>query len=278
MSKIYHPNDHEDLLVFNPDDEPLKPEQIEDLEGPLNKEAKLVLPDLIKVKDELLQHDLELRGEREICSSGVFGPLFKLRAFDPKTGQEIYLLERTFTDVQDLERRFSLAAVSNTPWRTDSEPRYEIINPLDHHQDKLIIDYLYNEAKALEDLQGVKGVPKFYGAVYDDLRGSILEEFITGSDLSEILMAGKEQIKKNWPLADIFEQIKKTYTQAAEMGFIHNNPAGGTIMIGADKQAYLADWYLYSQGLINNEGPIKEKYLQGLKDLEDLEKNFLDCF
>lgn len=279
--KSYPLNNEEELLVLNPediinpDDKPLNAEQIEDLEGPADQNAGLELPDLIKVQKELSRSGLELDGDREPCSGGSFGPIFKLNAIETATGKKIPLIERTFTEVKDIERRFSLAEVSETPWRTDSEPRYEIINSNDHHEDKLVIDYLYNEAKALQALKDIPGIPKLYGAVYDDLNGSILEEYIDGEDLSLILLKSKEELK-SYNLIKIVEKIKETYTKAAEAGFIHNNPTGATIMLDANQQPYLADWYLYSQGVISSEGPIKDKYLQGLSDLEALEKSLVN--
>ncbi len=277
----YHLNNEEDLLVLNqedklnPDDKPLDARQIEDLEGPTDQNAGLELPGLFKVKKELSRSGLELEGDREPCSGGSFGPIFKLNTVETATGNKIPLIERTFTEVKDIERRFSLAEVSETPWHTDSEPRYEIIHANDHHEDKLVIDYLYNEAKALQALRGIPGIPKLYGAVYDDLSGSIIEEYIDGEDLSLVLLKTKEELK-NYYLIKIVEKLKETYTKAAEAGFIHNNPTGATIMLDAEQQPYLADWYLYSQGMITSDGPIREKYLQGLNDLENLEKSLVN--
>lgn len=273
--KIYPLNPEEELLIINPDDEPLSPEQVESLEGPVNKDEQLELPDIFKTSDTLNQQGFELVGDREPCSGGIFGPIFKLKVKNKETGKEGYILERTFTEVDDIERRFCLLetdSLSNIP---DSEPRYEIVNNTDHHQDKLVIDYLYNEAQALKELQGIEGIPQFHGAVYDDLKGSILMEFIDGPDLSMILMQKKEE-RPDFNISEILEKLKKIYTQAAERGFINNSPVGGTVMLDRSGNPYLSDWYLYSRGNIEAEGPIRDKYLQGLRDIENLEKSLLD--
>jgi hypothetical protein len=273
--KSYPLNNQEELLTINPEDQPLSPEQVEDLESPINEAEALKLPDIFKVKDVLAGQGLELLSDREICSGGVFGPIFKLKVKEIASGQEFYIIERSFTEIKDIERRFCLVEMDDMVSKNDSEPRYEIINNADHHKNKIVIDYLYNEERALKALQGIPGIPKFYGAAYDDLSGSLLQEFVDGPDLSMLLLENKESLR-SWNIPEILEKLKNIYTQAAEAGFIHNNPAGATVMIGPDRQPYLADWYLYSQGLINQEGPIKEQYLEGLKGIEEVEKRLLD--
>ncbi len=275
--KSYNLGGQKELLTIYESDQALSLEQVEDLEGPVNPDKKLELPDLSKVREVLRESGWELIGDRESCSGGAFGPIFKLKVREMTSGKELFLMERTFTEMQDIERRFGLVEIESVPSshnNLDSEPRYELINQSDHHQDKLIIDYLYNEARALKELQAVKGVPKFYGAVYDDLNGSILTEFIDGPDLSMIVLRGKQAIIE-WNVPELLEKVKKIYTAAAEAGFIHHNPVGATIMIGPDREPYLADWYLYAQGRIDAESPIRDKYLQGLRDIEEFEKMLL---
>jgi len=45
-------------------------------------------------------------------------------------------------------------------------------------------------------------------------------------------------------------------------------------MVDKNNQPYMVDWYLYSRGNIKEEGPIRERYLQGLQELESLGKNW----
>jgi len=203
--KLYHLNNQEDLKCLQSHDkEPLSSEQIADVEGPPDNDP-LIITELLKVKDVVRQNNLEIIDDREMLSGGSFGPLFKLKARDLTSNQEIFIVERTFTERKDIERRFCSIEV-DTSWRKDSEPRYEIRNNQDNHKDRLIIDYLYNEAQALKELQKIKGIPKFYGAVYDDLNGSILEEYIDGSDLS-MLFSRKDVSEVS--IIEILEKVKK---------------------------------------------------------------------
>ena len=272
QSNKYPLNPEEDLLVIHSDNKPLSPEDVDDLEGPIDEEEPLELPDVFKTVDVLKKQGLELLGDRESCSGGIFGPIFKLKVKDIESGEEFFLLERTFTDVKDIERRFCILETGGLPGKPDSEPSYEIINKTDNHKNKLVIDYLYNEEHALRDLQGIKGIPKFFGAVYDDFKGSILMEYIDGPDLSMVLMQNKSE-RPNLDILVTLEKVKSVYTAAAEKGFINNSPVGGTVMLDDKYDPYLADWYLYSQGRIDADGPVRDKYLQGLKDIEDLKKS-----
>ena len=271
-SKAYTLNGEEKLKVLRSRDEvePLSAEQIEDIEGPADNDP-LIVTEFLKTKDVARKNGVEILGDRKILSGGSFGQIFKLEARDLESGKDISLIERTFTEIKDIEKRFCSVDI-DTPWQKDSEPRYKIENNKDKHKDRLIIDYLYNEAQALKDLQGIDGIPRFYGAVYDDLNGSILEEYIDGPDLSAMTVKEKHK-RAGWDIVAIIEKLKKVYTQAAERGYIHNDPSRSTVMIDQKQQPYLADWYLYSKGNIEADGPIKDKYLQGLQELEELEKS-----
>jgi len=265
----YEIHDPEDIVVLDKKDKPLSPEQIAELEGPMDAKVPLKLPDFLEVKKRLEECNLEVIGDREPCSGGVFGPLFKIKARDIKTGQEKYIIERTFTEVSDIERRFSLIEKDDFEDKTDSEPRYEIINHKNREENKLVIDYLYNEERALKDLQGIAGIPKFYGAVYNELMGSTLQEFIDGYDLSLALMQEKNIDSEQ--LSNILKKVEATYVQAAEKGYIHGDPIGSTIMVDNQGQPHLTDWYLYSQGSIESDEEIKRKYLRGLDKISELQ-------
>ncbi|MDP3836616.1 MAG: hypothetical protein Q8Q67_00715 [bacterium] len=266
----------EELILLHVNDIGISAEQLKALEGPENQEGKLELPDLNKVRDVLRRNGFDLLSEREACSGGSFGPLFKLRVKSRENGQEFDVIERTYSEVKEIERRFALVNMGEVPQKMDSEPRYELINHADHKDDKLVVDYLYNEAKAMAALQGTKGIPKFYGAAYDGLNGSLLMEYVEGPDFSEEVMTARESIDIT-ELLEILEKVKVVYREAAEKGYIHHNPAGGTIMIDKNKQPFLTDWYLYCEGIISEEGPMKSFYLEGLKEIEALEKSLLSA-
>lgn len=269
----YDLNNQEKLIILNKKDQPLSPEQVDDLEGPLDNDVPLQLPDFNIVKKELLARGFEVIGEREPCSGGSFGPLFKIKIRDQKNGEEKYIIERTYTEVKDIERRFLM--VENIKEESvDSEPRYKIISEQEQVEGKLVIDYLYNEEKALKVLQDLKGIPRFYGAVYDDLMGSTLEEFIDGYDLNLVLM-NKEGVSQE-RLVNILNKVKTIYIEAANLGYIHGDPGGSTIMIDKNTdEPYLADWYLYSYGSIENDSEIKKRYLEGLEKISWLQQRIL---
>ncbi len=266
----YNLHNQEELVVLDKGDKPLSPEQINDLEGPIDNEKPLEQTDWQEVKKKLEEQSFEVMGEREFCSSGSFGPLYKIRVRSRQSGEEKYILERTFIEIKDIEKRFSLVEENNSKDISDSEPRYEIVNHLDEKKDKLVIDYLYNEEKALKALQGIKGIPKFYGAVYDDLMGSTLEEFIDGYDLSVVLIQEKNMDQE--VLSDILKKVEAAYTQAAQMGYVHGDPTGSTIMVDSANQPYLADWYLYSHGAIDADPGVKDAYLAGLEKIIEVQQ------
>jgi len=271
--EIFNINSQEDLILLNEEDEPLSSEQIYDLEGPIDNEEPLEIPDFLEIIKELRNNDLEVIGEREPWSGGVFGPIFRIKTRSISTGKEQYVIERTFTEVKDIERRFSLVNSKENIYLNDSEPRYKIVNHLDQGKDKLVIDYLYNEERALLDLQKIDGIPKFYGAVYDDLLGSTLEEFIDGYDLSEVLL--QETIGDVNNIISILEKVKIIYIKAAELGYIHGDPVGSTIMVDRQNKPYLTDWYLYSHGLLTANSDLNKKYLKGLEQISELQKRVI---
>jgi len=271
FKRIHSLNRRENIKVLRPEDveEPLDDDEVKDIEGDPDNDP-LVMTEIEKVKDVAKENGLEIVGDREMLSGGSFGPMFKLKARELESGQDMLITERTFTEKKDIEKRFYSVEV-DVPSKKDSEPRYEILNKEDSHKNRLIIDYLYNEAQALKELQGIRGIPEFYGAVHDGLNGSILEEYIEGDDLTMILLQREAAVSE---VIEILEKLKKVYTQAAERGFIHNDPSRCTVMVDKEQQPYIADWYLYSRGNIEEEGPIRDKYLQGLQELETLEQSF----
>ncbi|MDD2681139.1 MAG: serine/threonine-protein kinase [Patescibacteria group bacterium] len=269
-------SDEEEIRVLNLNDKTkaLNELEVEDIEGPSNEDP-LVVTDFLKLIDVAKENKLDILSAREILSGGVFGPIYTFEAKELISGKKIKIVERCFSEIKDVERRFASVNVS-MPWRKDSEPRYEIRNNKNENKNRLIIDYLYNEEQALKNLQGIKGIPAFYGAVYDELNGSILEEYIDGPDLSMLLLRDKKD-RQEWDVMEIFEKLKQIYIQAAEVGYIHNDPSHSTVMLDKkSQQPYLADWYLCSRGNIEADGPIKDKYVQGLKEIEDLKKDLLE--
>lgn len=259
------------LELLRRGDKAIKQESLEKLNGPINPEEDQEITSLEKIKEVLSTEHKELIGEREQISSGVFGPLFKIK-FKDENGSEKYLMERCFVRTQALEKRVEVEGLfrESSP---DSQPRFNFFEA-DNLRSRFIVDYLYNEEIALKKLQGIEGVPIYYGYVDEEaLYGSTLQEYIDGYDLS--MLSKKEIEELNFSLEEILERLKRTYRKAAESGFILNNPAEATIMIDKEGKPYITDWYLYSQGNIFNEGPMKDLYLEGLAEIEKMIKNKL---
>jgi hypothetical protein len=260
------------LEVLRGGDKPMTKEVLDELNGPLNKEDGLQITSFDKVKEVIESQGYEVIGDREQISNGSFGPLYKIK-FKDSSGEEKYLMERCFVRTQAWEKRVEVEGLFRES-EPDSQPRFNFFGS-DKFKNKFIVDYLYNEEIALKKLQGIEGVPVFYGSVDENyLFGSTLQEFIDGYDLASL--DKKELVGLGFSLPEIIERIKRTYRKAAESGFILNDPAGGTIMIDKKGVPYIADWYLYSQGHIHNEGPLKELYLKGLKELDDMGKMKLE--
>ncbi len=274
--------DSEDILVLDENEQEVEARKSAELiktweekTASPEKEAVIEYPDLSKVRETLAEQGLELLEEREILSGGAFGRIFRLKVKDIKSGEEKYIVERSFVRNRGISRRYSVVPVGELNV-VDSEPRYKVLDKKSHSEGSLVIDYLYNESLALKDLNGTVGVPKFAGAVDEGQVGSILEEFVDGYDLWD-LVSGNKKVGYS-QVIKILEQLKAVYTAAAEKGYIHNNPAGMTVMIDSrTNQPYLTDWYLYSRGSIKSgNGPIYEKYLSGLAAIGELQKMLLE--
>lgn len=234
-----------------------------------------------KLQQTLKEAGLELVGEREPLSSGFFGPIYLVKARNVATGEIVSLVEKTFmygvtSSAEEYGRRYritdleadDLVKVKNNNIRF----RLGLVDQETGRVKEVVIDWLYNEEMALDGLAEIPGIPRNYGAAYEGVKGSILEQFIEGYDICFILdnVQSKEEINV------IFDKILTTYKQAAAKGFIYNYPSGSTIMIeAATGQPYLIDWYRHCAGSIDSEGPIQDKYKEGIADIEEMRRIFL---
>ncbi len=259
------------LELLRRGDKGINKETLEELEGPMSEEDNMQITSLDKIKEVLEKHKRELIGEREQVSNGIFGPLYKIN-FKDKDGSLKSLLERCFVRTHDWEKRAEVEGLFGES-HLDSEPRFNFFS-IDNKGSRFIVDYLYNEDMALSKLQGIEGIPAYYGSVDEGaLYGSTMQEFIDGYDLS---MITKEEIDNlGFSLEEILVRLKRIYQKAAESGFILNKPSEATIMINKEGKPYITDWHLYSQGDIFHEGPMKDLYIKGLCDLEEMIKNKL---
>lgn len=260
------------LEVLRPGDRPINRETLNELKGPLNPEEGTQMTRLESVARVLESQGREILSDREQISNGSFGPLYKIK-FRDNNGEEKHLMERCFVRTQAWEKRVEVDGLFREV-EPDSQPRFKFIEK-ETFKSRFIVDYLYNEDLALKKLQGIEGVPAFYGSIDEEgLYGSTLQEFIDGYDFA--LLSKKDIDDLGFSLPEIAERIKRIFKKAAESGFILNDPSACTIMIDREGKPCIADWYLYSQGQIKNEGPLKDLYLKGLSDLEEMCKMKLE--
>lgn len=142
-----------------------------------------------------------------------------------------------------------------------------------------IIDIAHNEEQALKDLQGIPGIPKFYGSVLGEQDGSILVEFVDGYDFMMEGFDGFPHFESEQQLNHIIDQIAKTFNEAAERGYIFNNIDGATIMVNErTQQPFISDCHDYYKGNIHRSPEAKDYYEQGLKKLEKLRQERLEQY
>ncbi|MFA6586077.1 MAG: hypothetical protein WCS86_02860 [Candidatus Paceibacterota bacterium] len=132
------------------------------------EQENIKYPNLSKIKEALSKQKLELVGDREILSGGIFGPIFRLKVRDFNTNKEKFIIERTFTKNKGISKRFSVVKIDDPYVKIDSEPRYKNSDSDKTLKKTVIIDYLYNEETALCKLQGLNGIPKLYGVVDEE--------------------------------------------------------------------------------------------------------------
>jgi len=257
-----------------------------EIEKKHNKSEKEIplqkLPGMISldsITETLRDRNLDLIPKREPLSYGFAGHINLLKCKDKTTGKTINIVEKSFNfrDVKKGEMAKRYWLIENPPSGFMEETRFRlgVVDKETGKVNKVVIDWLYNEEKALENLKGTAGIPKSYGAVYEGLKGSILEQFIEGYDLFDMV----NQVNTIEEINNIFDKIKLCYTEAAKKGYIYNSPASSTIMVEkATNQPYLIDWYNHSSGSIESQGPVKEKFEKGLSEIEAERKRFINEF
>jgi hypothetical protein len=224
------------------------------------------------IAGKLTELDLKFEGSRDILSSGALGPIYRVEA-KTQEGEPVVMIEKVFGRQ---EKRFTkVEADSLEAASVNIRPRLGIVdkNSDSGKLEGVVIDWLFNEEQALKDLEGIPGIPKSYGAVYEGKCGSILEQFIDGYDIVDIA----ENSESTDEINQVFDRYVETYTKAAENGYVYNNPYGATAMVDKKtKQPYLMDWYQHGTGSIDSEGPVREKYLRGLQDIKNFRQETLD--
>lgn len=243
---------------------PETPEAIENI-GAVSNET---------IAQTLAEQDLVFEGKREQISAGIFGPIYVVEAED-KDGNIVRILEKAFsTDRKAEGKRFTIYGTEALPWtgkKIETRSRLGVVGE-DGNVSKIVVDWLYNEEQALHDLEGIPGIPKSYGAAYEGLEGSILEQFVDGFDLNFC----SSNVGNEDEVNDLVDKIERTYKAAAERGYVFGVPNGGTIMVDkATKTPYLIDWYNHSKGSVEQAGMIRDLYLDGLEKIAILRQSLL---
>ncbi len=214
---------------------------------------------------KLAEQELTFEGKREILSGGFFGPIHLLEAKTPE-GETVKIVEKVFSATRKAPGKRDAVYESSFPmFKTDAadvRSRLRVVGE-EGKTEAYIVDWLFNEEDALHSLDGIAGIPRSYGAVYEGTEGSILEEFIDGYDLAFCDDEGGPSL-----INDLFDRVEQTYKEAAERGFVLRHPQGATIMVDrVSNQPYLIDWYNHVKGSVEEEGPIRDVYFQGLEEL-----------
>jgi RIO-like serine/threonine protein kinase len=144
------------------------------------------------------------------------------------------------------------------------------------NEKKQVIDWVYNEETALKDLAGIPGIPTYIASVYEGTKGSVVEGYIDGYELSAIC----ENANTTEEINNIFDRLRTAYTEAAERGYLYNNVIGSTVLVERiTQQPYLVDWYNHGVGDIKDAGnPAHERFTRGLKEVERCRKEMLARF
>ena len=218
-----------------------------------------------KVKKCLISQGMNPIGDRSVLSGCLWGPLFKITT---DNGEKV--VEVTFKRGGrggETGKRYVVQDPSHH--RFSAESRLSLLSPKTGAVE--VIDWVYNKEMALRALQGIPGIPRLYDAVYEGSKGSILEEYIDGFDLSDIL----NHITTPSEVKDIFSKIRQTFKAAAKKGFLYNNLAGSTIMVREkDRQPYLMDWHNHIK-LDPNSPELKTQVDLQLQELDSLEGAYI---
>jgi len=220
------------------------------------------------VKNTLDKEGYDLVGERGMLSGSVLGPLYKLQVRSRETGEEGFFTEKVFSKNGT---RFVQEGV------LDDEGGIKYIT----------VDYLFNKQKAVKALRGLPGIPEAF-AVYDGEKGSSLEAYVAGCEVSSILSENSDrrgdfqyEITSEQEINEIYKNIEYTYVEAAKKGFILTiwpNSLSGIMVETNTLQPYFNDLHLYVEGDIEHEGPVLDKFNEGLESIEEHKQEALEEF
>ena len=220
------------------------------------------------VKNTLDKEGYDLVGERGMLSGSVLGPLYKLQVRSRETGEEGFFTEKVFS-------KNGTRFVQEGVLGDEGGIKY------------ITVDYLFNKQKAVKALRGLPGIPEAF-AVYDGEKGSSLEAYVAGCEVSSILSENSDrrgdfqyEITSEQEINEIYKNIEYTYVEAAKKGFILTiwpNSLSGIMVETNTLQPYFNDLHLYVEGDIEHEGPVLDKFNEGLESIEEHKQEALEEF
>ena len=220
------------------------------------------------VKNTLKEKGYDLVGKRGMLSGGMLGPLYKLQVRSRETGEEGFFTEKVFSKNGT---RFVQEGV------LDDEGGIKYVT----------VDYLFNKQKAVNALRDLPGIPKAF-AIYDGKKGSSIEAYVAGCELSGILSEDGElrgdfqyEITSEQEINEIYKNIEYTYVEAAKRGFILTiwpKSLSGIMVETNTLQPYFNDLHLYVEGDIEHEGPVLDKFNEGLESIKEHKQEALEQF
>jgi hypothetical protein len=191
------------------------------------------------LKSFLAEAGYILESPRELLSIGAMGPVFIL---DTDKGK---VVEKTFIHggakkrgEGTLGRRMTRIKASEL----EKNPvRYRMgVSDSSLEESDVIVDWVYNEEMALKELECLVGVPKLIRAVYDGLKGSVIEEYIDGYELVRMPEFASNVVE----IHNAVHSVLKTYTEAIARGYLYNNLVGSSILVESSTgEPHLVDWY-----------------------------------
>lgn len=212
---------------------------------------------------------------RMALSRGFSGPLFMVKTSAGPLVEKTFIVGYRHSNRDaEIGMRINVEALEEKTV-PEIKPRLVVLDTKTNEK-KQVIDWVYNEETALKDLAGIPGVPKYIASVYEGTKGSVIEGYIDGYELSAIC----ENTNTAEEINNVFDRLRTAYTETAERGYLYNNVIGSTVLVERiTQQPYLVDWYNHGAGDINDDAhPAHERFTRGLKEIERCRKEMLARF
>lgn len=143
------------------------------------------------------------------------------------------------------------------------------------------VDRFFREKETLEKLDGVAGVPRFYGSFDAGSSVFFAMEYLEGDSLNSLIVKemGRpyDQIERNDYIAkleDIFLQVSIILEQAHEAGVFHYDLSPDNILVGREGSVFIVDW----ESSVDNIDTPRNIFTPGFSAPEALKGREVDLF